>query len=142
MTDTARNKQLVLDFWLATFADKIPFVTDDVQWHLPISVTRNGLAQDLQGEEVHALFTGAGAIYEPERTWDISHVVAEDDLVALHCTMHSRTRSGNDYHGPYHMLFRIENGLIAEAWEFLDTAYVLERIGPKVEEGPELAPKA
>jgi ketosteroid isomerase-like protein len=134
MTDTARHKRLVLDFWAATLGDKIPYVTDDVQWHLPISVTRNGLAQDLQGEAVHALFTGSGAVYEPERTWDIEHVVADDDLVALHCTMHARTRSGNDYHGPYHMLFRIEGDRIAEAWEFLDTAYVMERIGPKLDE--------
>ena len=33
---------------------------------------------------------------------------------------------GKEYHGSYHMLFRVEDGRIAEAWEFLDTAYVFE----------------
>ena len=44
--------------------------------------------------------------------------------------MHGRTVSGNDYHGSYHMLFRIDGDRIAEGWEFLDTAYVMERMGP------------
>jgi ketosteroid isomerase-like protein len=63
-------------------------------------------------------------------TWDVQHLLAEDDFVTLQCTMRGRTASGNAYHGPYHMLFRIEGDRIAEGWEFLDTAYALERIGP------------
>jgi ketosteroid isomerase-like protein len=44
--------------------------------------------------------------------------------------MHARTTAGNDYHGSYHMLFRVADGKIAEAWEFLDTAYVFECMAP------------
>jgi ketosteroid isomerase-like protein len=128
MSDTARHKQLVLDFWASD--DKTTFVTDDVRWHLPISIARNGFAEELQGDDVRALFRGGAAMYERDRTWEIQHVVAEDDLVTLHCTMHGRTVSGNDYHGSYHMLFRIDGDRIAEGWEFLDTAYVMERMGP------------
>ena len=123
MTDLAANKALVLAFWESSADDKGRLTTDDVEWHLPISVaTRSGFTQDLRGDDVRALFTGGQAMYQPERTWDIWHVVADDNLVALHCTMHALTASGNDYHGSYHMLFRIEGDRIAEAWEFLDTA--------------------
>jgi ketosteroid isomerase-like protein len=60
----------------------------------------------------------------------VHHVVAEDDQVTLHCTMHARTNVGKEYHGSYHMLFRIEHDRIAEAWEFLDTAYVFACLQP------------
>ncbi len=129
--DTAQNKELVLEFWAAAQPDKIPFLADDAVWHLPTSVARRGFpAKDLQGGQVHALFIGSTQVYEPDRTWDIDHVLAEDDLVTLHCTMHARTTAGNEYHGSYHMLFRVRDGKIAEAWEFLDTAYVFDCMVP------------
>ena len=92
----------------------------------PAGLPRQGSA----GGAGPALFVGSTQVYEPDRTWDIDHVLAEDDLVTLHCTMHARTTAGNEYHGSYHMLFRIEGGTIAEAWEFLDTAYVFECMQP------------
>jgi ketosteroid isomerase-like protein len=129
--DPANNKELVLEFWAAAQPDKIPFLADNAVWHLPTSVARRGFpAKDLRGEQVHALFIGSTEVYEPDRTWDIDHVLAEDDLVTLHCTMHARTTAGNEYHGSYHMLFRVADGKIAEAWEFLDTAYVFECMVP------------
>jgi predicted SnoaL-like aldol condensation-catalyzing enzyme len=134
LTDLAANKAIALAFWEASADDKARFVTADVVWHLPLSVARPGLGQDLRSDDVLTLFTAGRAMYEPERTWDIWHVIAEDDLVTLHCTMHTRTASGNDYHGSYHMLFRIDGDRIAEAWEFLDTAYVMERMGPKIDD--------
>ena len=41
-----------------------------------------------------------GAV-QPDRTWDVHHVVAEDDLVTLHLTMHATTNVGKEYHGSY-----------------------------------------
>ena len=38
MSATARNKELVLEFWAATQPDKIPFLAADAIWHLPTSV--------------------------------------------------------------------------------------------------------
>ena len=57
---------------------------------------------------MHALFS-VDEVYD-RRTWDIDHVLAEDDLVTLHCTMHACTTAGNEYHGSYHMLFRVADG--------------------------------
>jgi len=130
MTDTARNKAVIREFWAATQDEKPAYLVDDPIWHLPTSVARAFPAQDLRGDQVRTLFTASTGVYEPERTWEIHHVVAEDDLVTLHCTMHGRTRAGHDYHGSYHMLFRLEDERIAEAWEFLDTAYVRECMTP------------
>jgi ketosteroid isomerase-like protein len=44
--------------------------------------------------------------------------------------MHARTTAGKEYHGPYHMLFRVAGDRIAEVWEFLDTAYVFDCLQP------------
>ena len=130
MSDNERNKALVRDFWAAPQEDKMRFVADDACWHLPTSVARRGFDQDVRGEAVRELFLGSAERYNRDRTWDVHHLVAEDDLVALHCTMHARTNVGKEYHGSYHMLFRIEHDRIAEAWEFLDTAYVFECLQP------------
>jgi ketosteroid isomerase-like protein len=130
VSDTARNKALVREFWAARQEDKMRFVADDAVWHLPTSVARRGFDQDVRGEAVRALFLGSAERYDQDRTWDVHHLVAEDDLVALHCTMHARTNVGKEYHGSYHMLFRVERDRIAEAWEFLDTAYVFECLQP------------
>ena len=130
MSDTERNKALVREFWAAPQEDKMAFVANDACWHLPTSVARRGFDQDVRGEDVRALFLGSMERYNRDRTWEVHHVVAEDDLVTLHCTMHARTNVGKEYHGSYHMLFRVEDVRIAEAWEFLDTAYVFERLQP------------
>jgi ketosteroid isomerase-like protein len=125
-----RNKALVGEFWAAPQEDKMRFVTDDACWHLPTSVARRGFGPEVRGHDIEALFLGSADRYDRDRTWDVHHVVAEGDLVALHCTMHARTNVGKEYHGSYHMLFRVEHDRIAEAWEFLDTAYVFECLQP------------
>ena len=130
MSDVERNKALVREFWAAANDDKMRFLADDACWHLPTSVARRGFDQDVRGDAVRALFLGSSERYDQNRTWDVHHVVAEADLVTLHCTMHARTNVGKEYHGSYHLLFRIEHDRIAEAWEFLDTAYVFECLQP------------
>ena len=132
MGDAAADKQLVLEFWGVEPADKHRYFADDVVWHLPNSVAaRFPNGAHLHGPEVVALFGGPQQHYA-ERTWRIDHVVGEDDMVALHCTMDGWTVSGNRYVNSYHFLFRLDDGLIAEGWEFLDTAYAFERLGPKL----------
>ena len=131
MSGSEGNKALVREFWAAPQEDKMRFVADDACWHLPTSVARRGFDQEVRGRDIEALFLGSAERYDRDRTWDVHHVVAEGDLVALHCTMHARTNVGKDYHGSYHMLFRVEHERIAEAWEFLDTAYVFECLQPE-----------
>jgi ketosteroid isomerase-like protein len=128
---STRNKQTVLDFWQAPATKQPDFLTDDVKWHLPPSIGDGQFGTTtLEGDEAKAIFELATGVYEPTGSMDILHLTAEDDRVALHCVLHTRTRAGYDYDGPYHMLFRIEGDKIAEAWEFLDTAYLAARVVP------------
>ena len=124
MGDATSNKQLVLRFWNSHPNDQPGFLTDDAVWHLPTSIatrTFGGVAE-LRGEHAKEIFAAGAAVYESGGSMDVLHVVAENDLVTLHCQLHTRVKGGRDYHGSYHMLFRIEDDRIAEAWEFLDTA--------------------
>jgi ketosteroid isomerase-like protein len=130
MSDAERNRKLVRQFWAAPPEDKMAFVADGACWHLPPSVAWRGFEQDIRGEAVRELLLGSLQRYNRDRTWDVHHVVAEGDLVALHCTMHAITNVGKEYHNSYHVLFRIEDDRIAETWEFLDTAYAFERLQP------------
>ncbi len=134
--DTARNKELVQAFWQSRPKDQAAFLTDDAVWHLPWSIAQRafGGVQDLRGDAAKAIFTTATGVYEPGGSMDVLHVVAEDDLVTLHCQLHTRTRAGHDYHGSYHLLFRIEGDRIAEVWEFLDTAYLADCVVEPVAE--------
>jgi ketosteroid isomerase-like protein len=126
-----RNKQTVLEFWQAGPVKQPGYLTDDVKWHLPPSIGEGQFGvQTLEGDEAKGIFMKATEVYEPAGSVEILHVIAEDDLVSLHCVTHTRTRAGYDYDGPYHMLFRLHDGRIAEAWEFLDTAYLAARVVP------------
>ena len=136
MADTEHNKELVRRFWQSAPKDQPAFLTDDAVWHLPTSIGRRafGGVADLRGDAARAIFTAGTEVYEPGGSMEVLHIVAEDDLVTLHCRLHTRTRAGHDYHGSYHMLFRIEGDRIAEAWEFLDTAYLAECLAEPVAE--------
>jgi len=136
VADTEHNKELVRRFWQSRPKDQAAFLTDDAVWHLPTSIAQRtfGGVQDLRGDAARAIFTAATDVYEPGGSMDVLHVVADDDLVTLHCQLHTRTRAGHEYHGSYHMLFRIEGDRIAEAWEFLDTAYLAECVADPVAE--------
>jgi ketosteroid isomerase-like protein len=129
-SDLDANKALVREFWHAPADDKMRVVTNDACWHLPLSVQWRGVDREIRGEALRELFAGSVDRYGHDRTWEVHHVVAEGNLVALHATMHARTNIGREYHGSYHVLFRIDRGHIAEAWEFLDTAYVFECLQP------------
>lgn len=129
MSDTERNKKLVLEFWTGDPERKPDYLADDIVWHLPASVgQRNFGTTELRGDRARGIFAAAGKVYEPGGTCDVHHVIAEGDLVSVHCTLHRRMRGGAHYSGSYHMLFRVEGERVAEIWEFLDTALVLERM--------------
>jgi predicted SnoaL-like aldol condensation-catalyzing enzyme len=131
MHNLVRNKEIVQRFWLARPREKATYLTDDSTWHLPTSIGQNQFGRcDLQGEEARAIFVQAATdVFEPGGSIDILHVVAEGDFVSLHCQVNSRLKGGAEYRGAYHMLFRLEGELIAETWEFLDTAYQAQCLG-------------
>jgi ketosteroid isomerase-like protein len=60
---------------------------------------------------------------------DIQDIIGEDDSVAARWILSAKTKlRGEMYANHYHFLFRCEDGLIAEYWEFCDTAYGREML--------------
>jgi ketosteroid isomerase-like protein len=64
-------------------------------------------------------------LYKPETIrMEIQNVIGEGDFVAARWILHATTQhKSQPYANHYHFLFRFEDGLIAEYWEFCDTAY-------------------
>jgi ketosteroid isomerase-like protein len=64
-------------------------------------------------------------IYKPETIrMEVQNIIGEGDFVAARWILHAVTQGrGEAYANHYHFLFRFEDGLIAEYWEFCDTAY-------------------
>jgi predicted ester cyclase len=74
----------------------------------------------------------------PDWRFELRALIAEGDLVAAHLPYHGtfeKPMSGIDPTGRHAdvdemVIFRVADGRIAEAWEFLDTAYVFECMVP------------
>ena len=70
---------------------------------------------------------GSVATFYQELHYTIEHLLEDGDMVAAHVRARGVTAMGNEYENEYHFLFRVENGKLAEGWEFLDTAYIYAR---------------
>ncbi|MDB5681422.1 MAG: hypothetical protein JWO16_1227 [Sphingomonas bacterium] len=53
--------------------------------------------------------------------WQLGPITAQDDRVAVVAGSHVPLTAGGFYENLYHFLFRIEDGLIHDAFEFADT---------------------
>jgi ketosteroid isomerase-like protein len=103
-----------------------PLVTDDVRWWVPPSAGTNfGLDRPLEGWDGIPWFGGEGwKGFKPGTSAvTVHHLVAEGDLVSAHYNRVAERVSGTRYDNEYNILFRLEEGRIAEVWEVVDTAY-------------------
>ena len=131
--DATANKQMVQDFGAAVFsrllgadADPGRFLTDDVVYWLPQSVETIGIPERYEGRQAVLSMLSEAALkyYVPETmTFDYHSSIAEADRVAAHFTLRAKTVTGKDYENHYQILYRCQDGLIAEVWEYFDTAY-------------------
>jgi ketosteroid isomerase-like protein len=62
--------------------------------------------------------------------FDIQDVTAEDDRVAVHFEGSSDLLNGGVYNNTYHLLFKLRDGKVCRVWEYTDTKYVDEVLGP------------
>jgi ketosteroid isomerase-like protein len=59
-------------------------------------------------------------------TLHLQNLIGEGDFVAARWVLTAKSKlRGEHYANHYHFLFRCRNGLIAEYWEYCDTAYGL-----------------
>jgi hypothetical protein len=130
-----RNKQVVRDELAAMEAGDTKtlrkLLTDDVRWWIPQSAVEHAnLPRMIEGKEAVVDLIGGADAFFTEMEWTIDLMVAEGDHVAVHAHMQGRTASGNDYLNQYHFLYRLQDGRVAEVWEYLDTAYAFARMAP------------
>ena len=101
------------------------FFHPDAVWHLPRSTAANG-GGDMTGKAaVLAMFnSGVANFYIPESMDTRYHsTIAEGDLVHSRFTLKATTAQGKHYENDYQALYRLEDGLVIEVWEYFDTAH-------------------
>jgi len=103
---------------------------EDVRCWPPASAERKGIVScPIEGRErlVEHMTT---EMYEEEgRTWTITHLFADGNLVCARARLHARVAAtGDEYDNTYSYIFRVEDGRIAELWEDFDTAYAFEKL--------------
>lgn len=107
--------------------DLVQWFCEDAIWHLPQSAASMASRAHFHGRDAILSMLGADVdrFYDPATIhFDYHHITAEADRVHVHFTMRARTRSGHDYENQYQTLFLLRDGQIAEAWEYMDTAYL------------------
>ena len=104
-------------------------VTDGIVWWVPQSAAaRNEIPRPLAGRQSLIDTFWRGARYRHgTRQWTIHRAIADGDMVAVQASMKAVMTEGASYDNDYVYLFRFEGPLIAEVWEYLDTAYFFER---------------
>lgn len=131
-----KNTQLVLNFQMAvakqlqgepqpSIAD---YLSDDIQWHLPASMNELAEGSDKQGKaEVLRLFDDiVKRFYQPKTmAFDFHGITASHDKVHFHFTLTATTNSQQTYQSGYQLLFRVEDDLVREVWEYFDSATLL-----------------
>jgi ketosteroid isomerase-like protein len=134
VSDVEVRKKRVRELLAAITAGDEPTIrsllTERVQMWLPQSaVSRTAMDCPLTGNMVVARVLAGTPTTFPGMTFTIRACVGEGDRVVLHAELDAHTAIGNEYHNTYLWLFRFEDDHIAEAWEYLDTAYAFERLG-------------
>lgn len=112
-------------------ADLGAFFTPDAIWHLPRSAEAWG-GRDRTGRDaiLCMMKNEVPQFYRAETMRFLYHHFTEQgDRVHMHFTLHAITANGKDYSNEYQTLFRLHDGRIAEAWEYLDTAYLFSLLG-------------
>ena len=126
----ARSDKTVVEEFIVALVnddpDTVRSVTrDDITWWVPASAAiRFKLPRPLIGWENIPWLGGPGwKGFEPgSSSIHIHHLVAQDGLVSAHYNRRATRLGGGNYDVEYNMLFRLDNGAVAEVWEIVDTA--------------------
>jgi ketosteroid isomerase-like protein len=103
-------------------------MTEGIVWWVPQSAaTRNNIPRPLAGRQLLVDTFWRGARYR-DRHWTVHRVMVDGDMVSVQASMRATmVEGGASYDNDYVYLFRFEGSKIAEAWEYLDTAYFFDR---------------
>lgn len=130
-----QNRLLLERFWTAMRgADREGLravIAADAVWRPPLYAMRVEGYPPREGvESICDMLIGGGASSYKKETLRIERVltVADDVHGAIQFSVEGVAQSGNDYNNVYVMTFRFQDGLIAEAWEHMDTGVWLRAV--------------
>jgi len=109
-----------------------PFVdamAEDFCWHMIGSTAWSGSYHGKQAVR-ERLLAPLMAQFADRYTSTAKRIVAEGDTVVVECQGRVTTREGKPYHNRYCMVIRMEDGLMKELTEYLDTALVETALQP------------
>ncbi|HET6189437.1 MAG TPA: nuclear transport factor 2 family protein [Trebonia sp.] len=107
-------------------------IAGDVRWWPPASAERKGIvSRPIEGAKTMVAHLATEMYEEEGRTWTITHIFGEGNLVCARARLQARVAAtGDEYDNVYSYVFRVEDGQIAEVWEDFDTAYAFEKLLP------------
>jgi ketosteroid isomerase-like protein len=104
-------------------------LAENVCWNIPESSKRAGLGNKVIGrDKIAAMVSGAHAHHYKQITTRIQRVFGEDDMTTVLCRMDIISYKSTRFENQYVYVMRFENGLVAEAWELIDTAHAFEML--------------
>ena len=136
---TKKNKKLLESFVKAITRGNKEGIRacfkDNAQWHIPPYYVTYGGRADVVGREgiVGLLCAGPTEFYKPETIKLGTHfIIADEAYGAYQFTNTCKTAKGGDYYNINVFAFRFEDGLIAEVWEHIDSAFFNAQIHGKI----------
>jgi predicted SnoaL-like aldol condensation-catalyzing enzyme len=115
VTDLARNKQVVVDYYTTAFAGEPEKAVAD---HFgPRYIQHNPEAQD--GPEAFIGYVKWLRGEYPNLRLDIKRVIAEDDLVATHAHLDLEPDNPDNPGRALADFFRLEDGKVVEHWDVI-----------------------
>ena len=105
------------------------YFAENIIWHLP----QTAADQPVSGmQEVMEMFeSGVRAFYRPETMrFDIHHILVDGAFGHCHFSLSATTEHGKPYQNAYQALYKFDRQLIAEVWEYFDTAYLHASMEP------------
>jgi uncharacterized protein len=125
------NRATIMAFFAANDRgeDALPFLADDATWWVPGHWALGGTYRK---DELGKVFERVFALMDVKPRFVVHAVTAEEDRVAVDCAGSGRFADGEPFEQTYHFLFRLRDGKIVEAKEFMNTAYVDKVLGTRL----------
>jgi len=130
--NSLENKQAVVNAYASMAAGNpapyLDLLSDDV------SITMFGdhrFARTFKGKsDIYAhLFGPIREVLDGTIRMNVTHALAEDDMVIVEAQGEARTKAGRDYRNSYCFVFKFEDGKIIESREYMDTQLVKATFG-------------
>ena len=122
------NKHIVRKF-LAKFAERdieglIDMLTDDVVWWISGKPELLPQAGNKNKAQISAVFRGLGSKIPGGMEMRLKSLISEGDTVAAEVESYGEVDNGRIYNNDYHFLFKIRDGKIALAKEYMDSLHL------------------